>query len=266
MSSISNEYQPAPETVPQPQPPRKSRGCLYGCLFVLFSGIALLVCAGVGGYWWVSTQVQKYTSATPAELPSVELPAEQMSGLESRVNAFSDAIESGEAPPEDLVLTADEINALIGKQEQLRGKVFVRIKDGQVSGDLSIPTDPIPGGKGRYFNGSASFNVSMEEGVLIVTLADAEVNGERVPPQAIEALSKENLAREAYKDAKTAEVLRRFESISVEDDKIILKVRQKKEAEPGPSLPDASSPADDSGAVPPADDSGAVPAAGNEPS
>ena len=101
----------------------------------------------------------------------------------------------------------------------------MKITDGKVSGDVSIPMDAIPGGKGRYFNGSASFNVSMENGVLIVTLADAEVNGEPVPQRVIDGMAKENLAKDLYKDPKNAEFMRRVDSVRVEDDKIILKLR-----------------------------------------
>ena len=221
-----------PETQPEPAPPpqKSSRGCLYGCLFVVFSGIALLVCAGVGSYWWISNQVEKFTSATPAELPTVDYDPEELAELEKRVDTFTEAFDRGEIPPDDLVLTAEEINALIGKDEDMRGKVFVKIEDGQVSGDVSIPVpEVIPGGEGRYFNGSGSFEVSMNGGVLIVTMTDGEVNGERLPQEAIDALARENLAKGVYDNPDAAKTLRQFESVSIEDDKIILKVRREKE-------------------------------------
>jgi hypothetical protein len=207
-------------------PQSQYQGCLYGCLFVVGAAIALTVCAGIGGYWLLSGQVEKYTSATPAELPSVDYTDEQFEALEARVDAFAEAVEQGETPAEDLELSAEELNALISQDEDMKGRVFIRIEDGQVSGDISIPTDPLPGGNGRFFNGSATLDVSMEAGVLIVTLADAEVNGEALPQQFVDAMANENLAKEAYKNAETAEVLRRFEEISVSGDKILLKMRR----------------------------------------
>jgi hypothetical protein len=188
--------------------------------------VALVLCAGIGGYWFVSNQVAKYTSETPVKLPTVEFTPEQLVELEDRLARFKTTIDEGNTPEEDLVLTAEEINALIGKEEKLRGRVFVKIEDGQVTGDLSVPTDVLPGGKGRFFNGSATFDVSMEGGVLIVTLADAEVNGEPVPQQVVDGMSRENLAKDLYKDPQNAKFIRRVESVSVEDDKIILKFRR----------------------------------------
>ena len=80
----------------------------------------------------------------------------------------------------------------------------------------------MPGCKGRYFNGRISLKASLENGVLIVTLEDAEVNGESLPSEFIDSLRRENLAKDAYKDPKSAEFLRKFERLTIEKDKIIL--------------------------------------------
>ena len=118
-----------------------------------------------------------------------------------------------------------EINALISKEEDLRGRVYVTIDDGHVAGQVSIPLDAIPGGKGRYFNASANFAVALTNGVLIVTLEDAEVKGEMVPQHVIDGMKRENLAKDLYKDPEVAETLGRIESLTLEGDKIILKPR-----------------------------------------
>lgn len=219
--------------------PKKSSGncCLLGCLGAFLFMILVVVGGGLTTYWWVTGQVNKYTADAPADLPVVELPAEELEEIEQRIEAFKDTVEAGDTP-EELVLTAKEINALIAKDEDMRGRVYVRIEDDLVTGDVSIPTDAIPGGKGRFFNASATFDVSLENGVLIVTLADAEVKGQKLPAQFTEAMSKENLAKEAYKDPDVAETLRGFDSITIEDDKIILKPRVKKETSEVPDAPD----------------------------
>lgn len=80
--------------------------------------------------------------------------------------------------------------------------------------------DAIPGGKGRYFNGSASVDASLEDGVLIVTLQDAEVNGQPVPDAYMREIRKENLAKDMYKDPEVAKRLRKFESLVIEGDKL----------------------------------------------
>ncbi len=196
--------------------------CLTGCLLMLLAIVLVVGVGGFLGYRWLQNQLDRYTSDTPADLPTVELPAEELAEIEKRVETFQETLEKNE-PTEDLVLTAEEINALITKDDDMRGRVFVRIDEGQVSGDVSIPTDFLPGGKGRFFNASASFDVSLENGVLIVTLTGAEVKGEQVPPQFIEGMSKENLAKELYKDPEVAATLRRIKSVTIEDDRIVLK-------------------------------------------
>jgi hypothetical protein len=198
--------------------------CLYGCLGVFLLTAIVVVGGGFGAYWWFTAQVKRYTADAPANLPVVELSDEELAAIQARIDAFKETIEAGDTP-EDLVLTAQELNALITQDEDMRGKVFVRIADGEVSGDVSIPTDFLPGGKGRFFNASATFEVSLENGVLIVTLQDAEVKGEKLPQQFIDGMGQENLAKDAYKDPEVAATLRRIESISIENDKIVLKPR-----------------------------------------
>ena len=52
----------------------------------------------------------------------------------------------------------------------------------QVKGQVSIPlTDLGWLGKGRYLNGDATFNVSLESGVLIVTAREVRVKGQTAP-------------------------------------------------------------------------------------
>lgn len=213
----------------QAKPAPKSSGgcCLWGCLLMVLLVVFVVVGGGVGTYWWVQAQVTKYTSEAPADLPVVELPEGELAEVQGRVDNFTETIEAGETP-DDLVLTADELNALITKDEKLRGKVYVTIEDGVVAGEVSLPADAFPGGKGRFFNASATFNVSLENGVLIVTLADATFKGEKLPPQFMEAMGKENLAKEMYKDPEMAKTLGRIESISIEHDKIVLKPRAAK--------------------------------------
>ena len=184
---------------------------------------------GFAGYWWFKGQVNRYTAEAPADLPIVELPEDEVKAIQERIDSFKETVEAGDTP-DDLELTSDELNALISTNDEMRGKAYVKIEDGLVTGDVSIPTDAIPGGKGRYFNASATFDVSLENGVLIVTLADATVKGEPLPPQFIDGMKKENLAKEAYKDPEVAKLLRQFDSIAVEGDKIVLKPRVEEKA------------------------------------
>lgn len=231
-----SQYDPPQRRTGEPgyevQPQRSGCGCwAWGC-FGLFL-FALIGFAAIGGvsYWWLTSQVVKYTSEAPQELPTVEYSEEDLETLEERLEEFADKIKSDEAT-EDLVLSADDLNALINSDDDLRGRLFIHIRNGQVGGDVSIPTDRVPGGKGRYFNASATFNVSMENGLLMVTLDDAEVRGEKISDRFLQAFRGENLAKDLYKNPETAAVLKRLDRVIVEDDQIVLRVRRPSEAEP----------------------------------
>ena len=206
-------------------PERTSRGCFfYGCLTVVVLSVLAILVAGFAAYRFWTGQIKQFTADAPIELPVVDFTPEELAEIEGRIETFKTAIEQ-EGPTEELVLTADEINTLIMKEEDLRGRAFIRIAEGEISADVSIPTDGLPGGRGRFFNASATLDVSMEDGVLIVTLADAMVDGTPIPAVVSEALKGENLAQDLYKDAETAELLRRIESFSLEDDRVVLRVR-----------------------------------------
>jgi len=220
-----------PSQYPAVQPKPYPWGCLIGgCLTVVLLGLLGIGAISYTAYSFVTAQLNKYTSTQPMVLPATEYTTEEVAAVQKRFDDFIAAIDQGETP-EELVLTSDDINALISQNEQLKGKVHVTIENGELVGNASIPVDFIPGAKGRFFNGRLSLKASLENGVLIVTLDEAEVNGEPVPEQFLEGMRSENLAKDAYKDSKSAEVLRKFERLIIEEDRIILKpaaVKEKK--------------------------------------
>ncbi len=221
-------------------------GCILGgCLSVVGLMVVGVVAIGLGSAWFYNQQLAKYTSEEARPLPVVEVSQEELEELELRVETFQEKVDQGETP-EQLVLTADQVNVLISQEEKLRGKVFVTIKDDLIQAEVSIPASALPGGQGRFFNGSVSVDASLEDGVLIVTLQDAEVNGEPVPEQFMREIRKENLAKDMYKNPEMAKKLRKFESLVIEGDRIIL--TPKHPPEPGKpqeqNLPEVDEPAE----------------------
>ncbi|MFG0264286.1 MAG: hypothetical protein ACF8AM_03930 [Rhodopirellula sp. JB055] len=241
------------------QPAKKSGwGCfIWGCLGTLTVAIVVMIASGFGVYYFLTGQVEKYTDTQPADVPVVEWDEERLDELQARIDAFTEQVKSGSQEestdtdtdgkvatddadeaegtsdeslvpaevPRELRLTSEEINALISSNEDLRGKAFVRIEDGRLYGQVTLPTDQIPGGKGRYFNADAEFEVSMDNGVLVVRLTSASVKGEPIPEAFMEGFSQQNLAKDAYDDVETAELLRKFDKIEVVDDAIVLRLR-----------------------------------------
>src|SRR5258706_8798135 len=142
--------------------PPKPRGCFfYGCLTLAVLGLLALV-LGVVGYYVVKATaarwINEYTATAPAEIEKVEYSPAQMQALRARLAAFKDALDHGK-PSTELTLTAEDLNALIAQEPQLQGKLFVRIDQDRIKGEISIPLETLGPLKlqGRYLNGSATF-------------------------------------------------------------------------------------------------------------
>lgn len=240
-------YSPAQQSYPQMQPAEpERRGCsmgcvLWGCLGTTLVCLMILGVASFAFYSLYSNQLAKYTSEAPLELPTSDISDEEVQQVVTRLEDFRTQFDKGEGPQE-LVITVDEINALIANNPEMRGKVHVTIVEGDLKAEVSIPVDMLPGGKGRYFNGAARLHVEMEDGVLIMQVVDAEANGEPIPETFMQGFREQNLAKELYKDVEMSKTLKRCEEISIESDRIILKVRPlKQESEVSQPLDEGSS-------------------------
>lgn len=216
-------------TEPTTTPPvRKRRGCLfYGCMTFL----VMLLLAGLMAFLtvrWIKNQVNAFTATEPMKLPKVEMSDAEFNQLKQRLDTFHEGMEKG-TPVEPLVLTERDINALILKTsdlKQLSDKVYVSLTNDQVRGQISIPLSGLGWFlKGRYLNGQAAFNVSLKNGVLIVTAQEIEVQGKALPETFMKEVRKENLAQDVYKDATNAQAISKLESIELQNDHVVIKAR-----------------------------------------
>jgi len=235
----------------------KTVGCwIAGCLGSLFLGMLLIAAMGFGGYWFLTQQVEKYTDAEPAPMPPVEMEAEEIAELQKSFNDFFNqampesgengsavATDGEELPlPNELVLTADQINALLQSNETFADRAYVEIKEGIILAKVTIPTDQVPGGAGRHFNADAEVDVSLQNGVLLIQIVDAKVKGESLPEEFSAELSKQNLAKELYEDPNTAKMLQRFESVEVLDNTIRMRLKPKEKPPTAKAAEKASPP------------------------
>jgi hypothetical protein len=243
MSTRDPEFEHAPKFTPeQYEAPPRQRGCFfYGCIIASVLAVLMLILLGIlafVAYRAMTQYIEQYTSTTPVTLPKVDMPEEARQALKDRVEAFRKAVNAG-TPSEPLVLTSDDLNVLISENEDLKGAIYVTVEGDEVKGKVSFPLDKLNIGmvRGRYLNGEADLKASLKDGVLIVTLDSIEVNGKRPPEEFLQGMRQQNLAKDAYKDQQTAEMMRKLESLEIKDGKIILKVR----AKPGDSkaAPDA---------------------------
>ena len=215
------------------------------------------------------------------ELPKVELPAAAQRTLKERIESFKKAVDAGEAT-EPLVLTADEVNALIEDDPNWKGQVYLTIDGETLKGKLSISLDKLSGAlerigigmlRGRYFNGEVELKTTLKDGILNIMIESLEVNERRLPKELVDVVK--NTTVELSKEPKVADEIRKIESLEIKDGKIIIKGRAAKTtpergaSPPAGELPDdVLAPADPGHAegkpskvAAPADSAGPTPAA-----
>jgi hypothetical protein len=234
MATHDPEFYESPKFSAEPDELRpRQRGCFfYGCVIASVMIVLLILALAVGAYLAfraLNRTLEEYTSTTPRELPKLEISEEERQNAVERFKTFRDAVKEGTAT-EPLVLTGDDLNALVEDVPELKGRFYFTIEEGKIKGQVSIPLSTfvdIGMTRGRYLNGEAEFKASLSDGVLLVMLDSIEVNGKRFPDQAMSSLRQKNLAEDISKDPDNAEMIRRFESIEIKDGKIIIKPRPK---------------------------------------
>jgi hypothetical protein len=139
---------------------------------------------------------------------------------ESKSKNKNESKSASVSPPEQLILSAADLNALISRHPRFKKKLFVKIDQGVITGE------------GRFFNGAGQFDVSLQEGELIVQLVDATVAGQPIPPAVMAGIRKQNLAEKFQEDAKLSRMLKKFEQIEVDGDRVILTLKRRSPGDP----------------------------------
>jgi hypothetical protein len=220
--------QPVPPLPQQPARPKRHGCFFYGCITALVL-VALLAGSGYfGGRYLINKMVAEYTQTAPATLPKSEISADEMSRLKLRIQEFSDAAEKGQ--PLSITLNEKELNALLASGDnELQNRIYIGIDGDELNGQVSIPLDNfgLSIARDRYLNGKARLKASLNNDVLMVHMQSLEIAGQQVPDYIMQALRKENIAKDVYKNEKTAETLRKIESITVKDNLITVKARDR---------------------------------------
>jgi hypothetical protein len=215
--------------VTQAASPGKKRGCLF---WAVVTALVLAVAGGAGSYlayhYGRHRIVAQYTASAPLDFAQAPLSPAELGDLDGRLAAFVHALRN-KNPTEPLVLTGDELTALVGRIpdfQKLGGRARFSIANGEVLSDLSLPLERW-GYPDRWFNGSAAFLVTLENGVLIVTLRSASVKGEPIPGWIVGKLADRNLAKDLYERPEISGLIARLESIDLSNGRITLVPRLK---------------------------------------
>lgn len=226
----SSSYDPAPQPAYYPQQDKSERrgpGCfLWGCIIAVVLFVGGLAAVLGGGYYMYAQMRDKYTDTQPMALPEIPLSQEERQSVKERFDQFREAVDAGQAT-EPLKLNEDEINTLIAEsdsEDPMKDSLRVQIEDDTVKGQISVPLDdiPLPGLKGRYFNGTAELRGSLKDGKLEVFIENASVKGEPLPDNVMTELRRENLTAEIMNDPEARKTLEKLESMEVRDGQVII--------------------------------------------
>ncbi len=217
---------------PSPVPAKPRRGCFfYGCITGLIL-LVIVVVAGVAGYYALKKKltswVDNYTDTQPMTLPTVSLSRDDLDKLNARFGTFKDSVRSNQ-PTAPLVLTSDDLNGMLAESpdaKQSKGKLYVTLDGSKVKGDISLPLDDLGTTmtmfKGRYLNGSGTFNVSLHDGVLFVAPDMITVKGKPLPDAFMQGLRNANLAQGVTNNPDAMVILNKLKEIEIKDSKLIV--------------------------------------------
>lgn len=202
----------------------KRHGCLFwGAIVALFLFLCTLF-AGYGAYRYLRHLVFEYTDSKPIEMPVVQLSGTEVTNLQQRVEKFNKALEANK-PVDPLILSADEINALIANETKTNPvpvHLYFSFNQDRVQAQLSLPTDGFPLRilKGRYFNGSGDFAVSVHDDKLFLNIKSLSIKGKPLPERFMQPLRQENFADSWTNDPDFNNALAKLKELKIESNKL----------------------------------------------
>lgn len=216
-------------TTPIPsQKPKK--GCLfYGCLTIAILSLAVLVGGGLGMfllYKKAESFVDQWASLEPMELPAVHYTEADREQFEARLKTFIDGLGQ-EGSPATLTLQGEDLNMLLASAKNgstLTERVRARVEGNQVRGHVSVQLGDLqaPFFRDRYVNGEVALTVSLQNGRLIVQVAELVVNGTPLPEEYLAPLREQNVAEALAQDPDLTQILEKLSQIVVTNDTVQL--------------------------------------------
>jgi hypothetical protein len=182
---------------------KRGMGCFAkGCLILIVLAV-LLVVIGVGGSYWSVRHV--YLSDKPAPIPEASTPSETTSAatpgvtsmatpppsersaaVRERLDTMKQAARAHE--PNEVILTAADINSLIAANRKSSGMASVGINGNVAQVLISIPLERLNvplrdtfGLSDRYLNATVTIVAPPGTNASNVQLSEVKINGHSVP-------------------------------------------------------------------------------------
>lgn len=199
---------------------RRRRFYTWSTFFILLLLLGILL-----ALLWLYHE-KAVTDSRPATLPTVTLPETQLHQLQQRIETFREAVRSRQSLLAPLDLTSDEVNMLIATDadcEPLKGHFHVTLEGSVAKAQFSFPTaqlglDP----KGRFFNGSGTFSVTLQNGSLRIKAKAITVKRHSLPAEIAAHFENENFAEAINENPRAQAAFKRIESIEIKNSKLVI--------------------------------------------
>jgi hypothetical protein len=163
----------------EPPPPQKGMGCFgKGCLILIVFFILLGV-AFIGGTYLAARYLRsEYLPKTQVRLPPPTATEDEQQAARSRWDSFEKAARTHRAAR--IELTADDLNALIASEPELRGKAHVSIDNNVARLQVSVPLGDLRWLKGHYLNAECTVQPAVAGNPADARVTSIVVNGRSV--------------------------------------------------------------------------------------
>jgi len=179
----------------------------------------------------IQRTVERYTSTAPMPVASATLDEPAKDALDDRLEEFEEAIEAG-ASPDPLILSGPDLNTLLQnlwRDEELPGEMALRIEDGRIRSDISIPLEPglsigpfAPEVAGRYLNGNVMFRAAIENNALAIDVERFVVNGQALPNWIVDAIERQVIDEGLLQNPDLDEFTAKIERLRVSADTVVI--------------------------------------------
>jgi hypothetical protein len=157
------------------------------------------------------------TDVKPEKLTEVQLTEADRADMQKKTKLIGAAVDQDEFVT--IGFTAKDLNAMIKEEmaPEMQDRVMVNLANELLGLEFSIPLDGIPGCKGRFLNGSATFDVRAENGILDVYARDLSFKGDPLPDWFLKDFRSENLAGKIYENPNIRDLMKHIKQIRIQN-------------------------------------------------
>ena len=163
------------EEIPGLRETPRGRGCLFwGCVTLILITVVVGGCIALALLWFY-TDLRDFSSAEPVAVPVVESSDEEYEEARKKIETL--ARQEASRLPGEFVITTDDLNALIARDEaardqKLAGRLHVRGEGDSLLVDVSWPLDDFLWLSDRHFNGTLRVALELMHGEVKVTVTE----------------------------------------------------------------------------------------------